>query len=309
MALFRYLTKEKNLIPPGPDFDKTRELLDKGNSPSPSKRGSYKQYSPKLRCEIGKYVTENGNARAVAKYSPLFEKKLSESTDRGFKSHYIKETKSLKRKLVDTDSTDSDDLGVSELVPSKRGRKFLLGEELDGKVRALIKNIREAGGVINTAIVCTAGKGIVLSHDRSLLLENGGGIELSKYWAKSILKRMNMVKRKGTTSKKTFVVENFEQDKQKFLNAIEKKVELKNIPPELIINWDQTGIPCCHTTDIYMYTRNSSHTILIIMYLIFTVIDIKYGMCASVFPYLRNEMIITENTHQYIQSSVQNNMK
>jgi hypothetical protein len=48
---------------------KTRELLDKENSPSPSKRGSYKQYSPKLRCEIGKYATENGNARAVAKYS------------------------------------------------------------------------------------------------------------------------------------------------------------------------------------------------------------------------------------------------
>jgi len=92
---------------------------------------------------------------------------------------------------------------------------------------------------------------------------------------------------------------------------LKKKVELKNIPPELIINWDQTGIPCCHMTDIYMYTRNSSHTILIFMYLIFTVIDIKYDMCASVFPYSRNEMIIKKkkNTHQYIQSSVQNNMK
>ena len=69
------------MILPGPDFDKTRELLDKGNSPSPSKRGSYKNYSPNLRYEKGKYATENGNARAVAKSSSLFEKMLSESTD------------------------------------------------------------------------------------------------------------------------------------------------------------------------------------------------------------------------------------
>ena len=59
MALFRYLTKGKKSDSTGPDFDKTRELLDKGNSPSPSKRGSYKQYSPKLRCEIGKYATDH----------------------------------------------------------------------------------------------------------------------------------------------------------------------------------------------------------------------------------------------------------
>ena len=58
----------------------------------------------------------------------------------------------------------------------------------------------------------------------------------------NLLKRMNMVKRKGTTSKKTFVVENFTQDKDKYLKSIKSKVEMYKMPPELLINWDQTGI-------------------------------------------------------------------
>ena len=115
-----------------------------------------------------------------------------------------KEIKKMKRKLCETDS--SDDLGVTGLNPSKRGRKTLLGEKLDSKVQFFIKSVRDSGRVVNSAIVITAAKGIVLSHDRSLLFENGGHFELTKSWAKSLLKRMNMVKRKGTTSKKTFVV-------------------------------------------------------------------------------------------------------
>ena len=74
------------------------------------------------------------------------------------------------------------------------------------KFSFFIKSVRDSGGVVNSAIVRAAAKEIVLSHDRSLLFENGGHIELTKSWAKSLLKRMNMVKSKGTTSKKTFVV-------------------------------------------------------------------------------------------------------
>jgi len=49
-----------------------------------------------------------------------------------------------------------------------------LGEKLDSKVQFFIKSVRDSGGVVNSAIVRTAAKGIVLSHDRSLLFENGG---------------------------------------------------------------------------------------------------------------------------------------
>ena len=133
----------------------------------------------------------------------MFDKKISESTVRGFKSVYQKEIKKMKRKLVETDSADSsDDLGVTELNPSKRGRKTLLGEKLDSKVQFYIKSARDSCGVVNSAIVRAAAKGIVLSHERSLLFENGGHIELTKSWAKFLLKRMNMVKRKGTSRRR-----------------------------------------------------------------------------------------------------------
>ena len=140
----------------------------------------------------------------------------------------------MKRSLVETDSADSsDDIDVKELNPSKRGRKTLLDEQLDSKVQFFIKPVRDSGRVGNSAIVRAAAKGIVLPHDISLLFENGGHIELAKSWIKSIFKRMHMVKRKGTTSKKTFVVDNFMQEKDKYLKSITSKVEMYNNPLDL----------------------------------------------------------------------------
>lgn len=65
----------------------------------------------------------------------------------------------------------------------------------------------------------------------------------------------------------------------------------------------KSSIPCCHMRDIHIYTRHSSNTMLISMYiiLIVTVICIKYGICGSVFPYSRNESIIPKK-HSPIHS-------
>jgi hypothetical protein len=68
--------------------------------------------------------------------------------------------------------------------PSKRGRKTLLGEQLDSKVQFFIKPVRDSGRVGNSAKVRAVAKGIVLPHDISLLFENGGHIELAKSWIK-----------------------------------------------------------------------------------------------------------------------------
>ena len=40
------------------------------------------------------------------------------------------------------------------------------------------------------------------SYDANLLLTNGGPIDISKEWAKRLLRRMGLVKRKGTTKAK-----------------------------------------------------------------------------------------------------------
>ena len=50
---------------------------------------------------------------------------------------------------------------------------------------------------------------------------------------------MGFVQRKVTTSKGKYSLQNFAIVKRKFLD---ETVEQEKIPPDLIINWDQTGI-------------------------------------------------------------------
>ena len=82
----------------------------------------------------------------------------------------------------------------------------------------------------------------MLAYDKAKLAEFGGHMSLSKEWAHSVLRRINFVQRKGTTSKSKFTVENFEQVKEQFLRDVVTIVEIEEIPGELILNWDQTGI-------------------------------------------------------------------
>ncbi len=70
-------------------------------------------------------------------------------------------------------------------VPHKRrGRPLLLGSDLDDEVQIYLKKVREGGGVISSRIVMATAKGIVLSCDKSKLVEYGGHI---RYWAYSLL--------------------------------------------------------------------------------------------------------------------------
>ena len=54
------------------------------------------------------------------------------------------------------------------------------------------------------AIVMGAAKGIIILSAKNtlLLIENGGHIEITNTWTKSLLKRMNYVKRKCSNARK-----------------------------------------------------------------------------------------------------------
>ena len=86
-----------------------------------------------------------------------------------------------------------------------------------------------------------AATAIVRSSDRNLLSENEGPISITTNWAKSLLFRMNFVERRGISTAK-MTVENFEAVKEQFLLDINAVVEMEEVPPELVFNWDQTGI-------------------------------------------------------------------
>ena len=63
----------------------------------------------------------------------------------------------------------------------------------------------KAGSPVNTQIIIVTAQGIILSKDANLL----SNIELSKGWAKYLLKRIGFVKSKATTTVKG-IVENFD---------------------------------------------------------------------------------------------------
>lgn len=96
-----------------------------------------------------------------------------------------------------------------------------------------------------------AARGIVLKLDRSLLAELGGLVTLNRHWARSLLRRMKFIQRKATTAKSKYTVENFAEIKKAFLQDVVSVVTMEEVPPELILNWDQTGIklvPCSSWT-------------------------------------------------------------
>ena len=124
----------------------------------------------------------------------------------------------------------------------------MLGEELDKSVQVYLRKVRECGGVVTSRIAVAAARGILLHYDRSMLAEFGGHVQLNLPWGYSLLKRMNFVNRKATTSKSKHAVSNFEQLKQAFLDDVCTTVMMEEIPPQLILNWDQTGIKILPTS-------------------------------------------------------------
>ncbi len=88
---------------------------------------------------------------------------------------------------------------ITRLPSKKRGQPLMIGEDLDKKVQLYVKQLRRTHATVNTAIVLSAGEGIVLGLDPSLLSRNGGTIELTRDWAKSLMQRMGLIKRKATT--------------------------------------------------------------------------------------------------------------
>ena len=87
-----------------------------------------------------------------------------------------------------------------------------------------------------------AAKGLLLSLNRGALAEYGGHIKITRHWAYSLFHRMKYVQRKVTTSQSKYTATNFAEVKQKFLNDVVETVEMEEVCPELILNWDQTGI-------------------------------------------------------------------
>ena len=95
--------------------------------------------------------------------------------------------------------------------------------------------------MVTVHVVMAVGEGIAIGRDVNLLACNGGNIVLTKEWARYVLQRMGMVKRRANTKTKV-TVEDFDEHKKLLLLDIRNIVQMDEVPAQLIINWDQTGI-------------------------------------------------------------------
>ena len=130
-----------------------------------------------------------------------------------------------------------------ELLPiKKRGHTALLGKILDKKLQLYLRELRINGSPLTAAVAIGAARGLLLAENRYKLAEFGGHIDLNRHWAYSLYKRMGFVLRKATTAKGRYSHETFAAEKKRFLDKVVLTVEQEEIPPELIINCDQTGV-------------------------------------------------------------------
>ena len=86
-----------------------------------------------------------------------------------------------------------------------------------------------------------SGEAIVRKTDKNLLKEDGESIEMTKTWAKSLLSRLGFIKRKANNTAKV-EPSYYQKLKEQYLLGIEVVVEMKDIPADLIMNWDHMAI-------------------------------------------------------------------
>ena len=249
MALYKYFKSDKDTLPDphGPLASTVpsatiqaankavKRVLDaesKDEAPRSGQvgsRGQYEVFSPTEKAVIAKYAIEVGVTKAIRKLEKNYPgRQLKESTVRSWVKKY-------KEEIWQTHTSPA------KLDDKKRGKPLLLGKELDEQVKAYILALRDKGGVINSAIVQASAIGIVMKSDMRLLKCNGGHIDITKHWAQSFLDRLGFVKRRAS-SKAKVTVEKFEEMKAQFLFDVKTIVEMADVPPELVINWDHTGL-------------------------------------------------------------------
>ena len=66
-------------------------------------------------------------------------------------------------------------------------------------------------------------------------------IKLNKKWARSVLRRMDFTKRRAN-SKSKILPDNFEEIKEQFLTDVQSVIDMEEVPPSLVLNWDHTAM-------------------------------------------------------------------
>ena len=110
------------------------------------------------------------------------------------------------------------------------------------KIKDIIVGSRLAGTAISQKMMIAIATGVIKASDPKILREFGESLELTEGWARSVLKSMDWVKRKGTTGKVEPCSKSLEEEKFTFQRAVAKAVSDHDIPMEVVLNLDQTPL-------------------------------------------------------------------
>ena len=96
-------------------------------------------------------------------------------------------------------------------------------------------------------VINALAKGIMMANDRSLLIEHDGYLSFSKQWGRNILSEVartdrKILRRMATTSKVPIAPGLLMEEKYTFQKNINELVQWPNIPPDLVLNFDQTPL-------------------------------------------------------------------
>ena len=238
MSLLKYFKLKLDSVLPNPNgylskvipsssIIAANEAVKHAVSQTTKTRGPYVQFTAEEKARMGKRAAECGIASTVRYFNKIYsDREVKESSVRTWMNKYKDEISKRKRGEID----------INELPDKKRGRRLLLGEELDRQVQLYILDLRDNGAVINSTITMAVAQGIINNFDSNLLLENGEHINLTKTWAKYLLQRLGFVKRRSSTKAKVSPSV-FSQLQEQFGYDAKVLIEMMEIPNSLVINW------------------------------------------------------------------------
>ena len=156
---------------------------------------------------------------------------LKESTIRNFKKAY-KERLDEQRKKLHPDP-------ITSIDRRAMGRPPIL-MDLDAKLITFLQALRQRGGVINIHIVRASAQALINSHQSSVSVLQLQSFSMSRSWVQSIYRRMGYSRRMRTISRPPVPRGLYNECQIQFITEIDAKMKEFNIPPELILNADQT---------------------------------------------------------------------
>ena len=207
-------------------------------------RGEYLKLTLAEKAAIGKYAYDHGVAGAVREFK---EKNLKENSVRDWRNAYLKE---YKEKLQE--AKPGEKVIVTELSSKKRGRPVLLGPKLDEHLQHLLVGMRARGTPVGTTVVMGVAEGILMKYKSQFKSD----VKLNKEWARSVLCRMGYTKRKAS-SKSKILPENFDEIKEQFLTDVRLVIEMEDVPPSLVMNWDHTAMKIVPSTNWTMEKKGT----------------------------------------------------